>query len=202
MFTALQTLHLASRSVIFKASWVALEDVYGGEHVCLEHARREYGEQRENWYVGCSPPVVPVAKAAGCFAKMIKDVTKHKQSGMNEFIKIGQPEFTATWGHQAENFSGRAPQPKPWLQEEAQAILHSKNFPHMEKELHFKQGSVNKKKRAASSQKVREYPPIEKEDVVQWEKHLPMIEDSSRVTGGSREHHVAFLRMHRVTANG
>ena len=199
VFTAFQTLHLAWTSDIFKAGWAALEDLYGKEHVCLEHARREYIEQREGWYVGCSPAGVPVATAAECFAKMIKDVTKHKRSGMIEFIKIGLPEFTATWGHQAENFSGRAPQPKPWLWQEAQAILQSKNFLDMENALYFKQGSVNKKKRAASGQKVREYPPIEKEDVVQWGKHLNMIEHGSRETW---DNYVAFLRMHRVAANG
>ena len=194
--SAFRTLHVSWSKEVFEAGWQALQVKYVDTPMYLEHARAEYIDQRENWYVGSSPVGIPSGTPAESAAKMLKDVTNHKLTTLPQFIQNELPKLPKIWGSGCEGFSGRAPQPEPWMWQEAQAILHSKRFYDAGEALFIHQGSTTKK-RGRAGMRVREYPPITADEVAQWQTCSEKISEGSPVLW---DDFVAFLRIQRVTS--
>ena len=79
-------------------------------------------DQRSNWAVGDSPVGNPAATPSEPHAHMLKVVTDHRRSTLVEFLQVTLPKIAKQWTSRPFAFSGRAPQPEPWMWQESQAL--------------------------------------------------------------------------------
>ena len=79
-------------------------------------------EQRSNCAVRDSPTSIPTATPSKPPANMLKVVTDLRRSTFVEFLQVILPKIAKLWGSCPFAFSGRAPQPKPWMWRESQAV--------------------------------------------------------------------------------
>ena len=115
-----------------------------------------------------------------------------------EFFHITLPKNAKQWTSRPFTFSGRAPQPEPWMWQESQVLQMAGSFFNDGDDLFFDQGDSSTK-RGLNGQPIKEYRPIDGATVAEWKATLRKIEEGTSITW---EVFVAFLRIHRVTADG
>ena len=83
-------------------------------------------DHRSNWVVGDSPACFLAATPSEPHANMLKVVRDHRRSTLVEFLQVTLPKIAKQRTSRPFAFSGRAPQPEPWMWQETQA-LHMAN---------------------------------------------------------------------------
>ena len=124
----LRDLHLSWTTNFFQTGRVLLEDHYCATPQYLDHARKEYKQNKTGLFVGQSPPGVPCGTPAEARAESLKLVTEHKLHGIREFLKDVLPRIGTQWAQSREPLRGRGMHPAPWMWQSTQMMLHNKVF--------------------------------------------------------------------------
>ena len=126
--------------------WKTLTNCSSNRLDCLAHIAEHYVEQRWNWAVGDSLAGISIATPSQPHANMMKVVKDHRKSTWVEFLQLTEPKIAKLWGARPFDFSGRAPQPEPWMWPESQAVHVADAFPNDCDALFFDQGDPSKKR--------------------------------------------------------
>ena len=155
-------------------------------------------DRRSNWALGDSPTGIFAATSSEPQENMLKVVTNHRRSTLLQFLQVTLPKIAKQWTSRPFAFFGRAPQTEPWMWQESQTLQMANTVFNDGAALFFDQGHSSKK-RGLNGQPIEEYRPIDGADVSEWKGTLCKIEEGTSIMW---EVFVAFLRIHRVTADG
>ena len=193
---ALNTLHLSWSTIIFYARLASLNQHWVGCEHYLHHAHTKYVEQRNGWFVGLTPPGIPIATPAESHANKAKLLADRKVCGFLEVLKRVVPETGKFRNFEDDAFDGRAPDPQMWMWQQAQAI-HAGHFFYDDGECLFVWQGTPSLKRGRSGEVIRAYKVVT-QHVRQWKETLAKMECGDPVPWPT---FVDFIGLRRTSAS-